>query len=459
MVRVRKLNSKALTYDQKIAAGRSLRDKTGRTMHAGWKAPARRIDPVQILIDSSEGRMPELVPIRYTRMMQNPFAFYRGAAAIMAADLAHTPVSGIRVQACGDCHLMNFGAFATPERRVVFDINDFDETLPAPWEWDVKRLAASFVIAARHNKFHKWDAKNAASKCVQSYRKHMLDFSKMAVLDRWYARIDIEDLIAKLYDRSVRKRIQKRLEKESARTVVEHDFPKLAILKAGKPRIKDNPPTIFHLPESDHAAFQKVLVNAFQEYVETLSDDRKALLSHFEMHDFAIKVVGVGSVGTRCGILLLGAGNNDPLFLQVKEARYSVLERYAGKSVYSNRGERVVNGQRLMQSASDLFLGWTEARDGRHFYVRQLRDMKISPMVELFEEDTLAQYAEFCGWALARAHAKSGDAAMISGYIGNSDRFDQAVASFAVDYADQNEKDHDSLLIAIRAGKIEIARE
>jgi len=410
---------------------------------------------VAILLNSSEGRISQLVPIRFGRMMQRPFSFYRGGAAIMAEDLSETPVSGIRVQACGDCHLMNFGAFATPERHIIFDINDFDETLPAPWEWDVKRLATSFVIAGRNNKFKEKDARESALRCVQSYRHHMADFSQMRVLYRWYERTDLDELIEQIEDRKAKKRIEKRILKARSRDVMDEDFPKLVSVKGKKPTIKDNPPLIFHRSDWTTPKFAKDLQEAFETYRETLTDDRKTLLDHYEIKDIATKVVGVGSVGARCGILLLMADNDDALFLQVKQARTSVLEPYAGKSAYQNRGQRVVAGQRLMQSASDIFLGWTQNR-GDHFYVRQLWDGKIKPAVEIYDEDWMLQYADACGWALARAHAKSGNAAMISGYLGNSSKFDEAVASFAVTYADQNEGDHQVFLEAIRDGRIPV---
>jgi uncharacterized protein (DUF2252 family) len=419
-----------------------------------WEASSRRQDPVDLLVRSSKGRLPQLLPIRYGRMMQSPFAFYRGAAAIMAADLARTPASGIRVQACGDCHLMNFGGSATPERHIVFDISDFDESLPAPWEWDLKRLAASAVIAGFNNGFRKADAREAAASCARSYRDHMAGYAEMRALERWYERIDAEELIALIDSRQWKKRIQKQIAKELSRSVAEDDFPKLTDVRNGRVRIKDNPPLIFHPASRRADAHGLVIQRVFRRYRETLTDDRKALIDHYEIKDVAAKVVGVGSVGTRCGILLMMAGEDDPLFLQVKEARASVLEPYAGKSVYANRGQRVVAGQRLMQAASDMFLGWTEDR-GRHFYVRQLRDIKIKPVVEIMEPSDLVSYAAACGWALARAHARSGDAAVLAGYMGKRIVFDEAVADFAVAYADQNERDHEALVRAVRAGRIE----
>jgi uncharacterized protein (DUF2252 family) len=402
--------------------------------------------------------MPQLVPIRHGRMMQSAFAFYRGAAVIMAADLAHTPVIGIRVQACGDCHLLNFGGFATPERNVVFDINDFDETLPAPWEWDVKRLATSCVIAGQHNGFNKADAREMAVRCVEAYREHIYDFAQMSVMERWYQRISAADILGAIRTRKWRKQVEARLAKASARTVLEDDFPKLAGVDGGTPRIKDNPPLIFHEMIRGAEEYAGAVNVAFRKYRKTLSDDHRELLDRFEMKDIAYKVVGVGSVGTYCAILLMMAGSDDALFLQVKEARESVLEPYAGKSRYANRGQRVVAGQRLMQSASDIFLGWTK-ESGRHYYVRQLRDMKIKPLVDGMDVTQLGEYSEWCGWALARAHAKSGDAALISGYLGSSSRFDEAIAEFALTYAGQNERDFKALLKAIRGGRIQALQE
>jgi len=360
------------------------------------------------------------------------------------------------VQACGDCHLMNFGGFGTPERRISFDINDFDETLPAPWEWDLKRLVVSFVIAGRNNGFKEAESREAATRCIQSYHQHMQYYAEIGVLEMWYQRMD--NMVACIKSRRWKKIVQKQIAKAEARTAAGYDFPKLASMKNGEVRIKDNPPLIFHQRGVGSAEYDRLIKDAFRCYLETLSNDRKTLLDRYEVKDVAVKVTGVGSVGTRCAIVLVMTADNEPLFLQVKEAHKSVLEPYAGKSVYSNDGQRVVAGQRLMQAASDMFLGWTEQL-GRHFYVRQLRDMKIEPLVEIFDSRALADYGEWCGWALARAHAKSGDAATISGYLGSSSRFDDAVSNFAVAYADQNERDYYALLEAIRAGKIAVLRE
>jgi len=439
--------------------GKSLREQCPRESHAVWKAPADRADPIELLEQANVGRIPQLVPIRHGRMLQTPFTFYRGAALNMAADLAGTPASGLRVQACGDCHLSNFGAFGTPERRVVFDLNDLDETLPAPWEWDVKRLAASFVVAGRNNGFSEDDARNGALACVRSYRERMAEFSDMRRLDIWYASIDIERMIPTLEDKESRKRIKARLAKARERSVLEHDFPELVHTAGLAPTIKENPPLIYHSREQGQDEHLATVQKAFADYRETLPEHRRLLLDRFKFMDFAMKVVGVGSVGTYCGVVLLMADDNDPLFLQVKQARPSVLEGFAGKSEYSNNGQRIVMGYHLMQSASDLFLGWTEGREGRQFYLRQLRDMKIKPLVEVFTPNVMRQYAEVCGWTLARAHARSGEPAKISGYLGKGDVFDKAIADFSVAYANQNERDHETLVKAARAGRLEVFME
>ena len=436
--------------------GKSLRERCPRESHALWQPAPDRPDPVFLLEESSKGRLPELIPIRYGRMIQSPFAFYRGTALNMAADLATTPSSGLRVQACGDCHLCNFGAFGTPERRVIVDINDLDETLPAPWEWDVKRLAASFVVASRNNRHSDAEARDAALACVRSYREHMAEYSKMRALDVWYATIDYEQVIASMRDKEIQKQMQKRMAKARERSVLEHDFPELVTTAGMAPTIKDNPPLIFHPREQNKEAFDATVQRGFAAYRETLPEDRRVLLDRYKLMDTAVKVVGVGSVGSICAVMLLMASDTDPLFLQLKQARESVLEPYAGKSVYPHHGQRVVVGQRLMQSASDLFLGWAEGHLGRQFYVRQLRDMKIKPMVEVFTPSVMLQYGELCGWILARSHARSGEPAKISGYLGKSDVFDEAVADFSVAYGDQAEQDHQALVKAVRAGKLEV---
>lgn len=448
-----------LTRQQRQDAGRALRTKCPRKSHETWRPPSTRPDPISVLIRSNTGRIPHLLPIRYGRMMESPFAFYRGAAALMAGDLAQTPKSSIIVQACGDCHLSNFALFATPERRLIFDINDFDETLPAPWEWDLKRLAASFVIAAQHVRFSRRDARDVAERAARSYRLHMAGFAGMRVLERWYERLDADALIDRIRSKKWKKLVRRQIAKETARTTIEHDFPKLTHIKNGRVRIKDNPPLIFHPTSIGAREYDQMVKSAFRAYRTSLADDRRALLNHFEIRDVAVKVVGVGSVGTHCAIVLLMASDDDPLFLQVKEARTSVLEPYAGRSTYKHRGQRVVIGQRLMQAASDVFLGWTSGDSGRHFYVRQLRDMKVSPIIDIMTPKSMNTFADACGWALARAHAKSGDPATIAGYLGTSGRFDEAVARFAVDYAEQNERDHKALVDAVRAGRIHVQRE
>ena len=436
--------------------GKALRDKCPRQSHAVWQPPDNRRDPLALMEESNQGRMPQLIPIRHGRMLRSPFTFYRGAALNMAADLAGTPTSGLRVQACGDCHLLNFGSYATPERRIIFDINDLDETLPAPWEWDVKRLAASFVLACRDNGFSEDAGRDAVLSCVQSYREHMAEYSEMSVLDVWYDSIDADTIIARIEDDQARKRIVKRLAKARERSVLEHEFPELATTAGFSPTIRENPPLIYHWREKGYEEHAANIQRAFARYKETLQEDRRLLLDRFKFMDMAMKVVGVGSVGTYCGILLLMASEHDPLFLQVKQARPSVLEAYAGQSRHSNNGQRIVHGFRMMQSASDLFLGWTEGDAGRHFYIRQLKDMKIKPLVEIFTPGVMRQFAELCGWALAHAHARSGEPAKISGYLGKSDKFDKAIADFAVLYADQSEKDHEVLIQAVREGKLEV---
>ncbi len=445
--------------DQQYAEGKAIRDACPRANHAGWKPPAGRVDTVEMLEASNKGRLPELIPVRYGRMIPSPFVFFRGAAAIMAADLAHTPTTGVRVQSCGDAHLMNFGAFATPERRLIFDINDLDETLPAPWEWDVKRLATSFLIASRSNGFGEADARKTALRCVRSYRERMNEFAQMRTLEVWYSRLDLETILPSIKDQEAEKRLERRVRKAEASDVQESDFPKLVTLEKGEPTIRDNPPLIYHFSEQAGSKFEASVADAFARYRETLPDERRVLLDRYQRKDLAMKVVGVGSVGTFCAILLMMADVDDPLFLQVKEAGPSVLEPYAGKSIYANHGQRVVTGQRLMQSASDVFLGWTEGLEGRHFYLRQLHDMKIKLLVELFSLSVMVQYAEYCGWALARAHARAGQPSLIAGYLGKGDQFDEALADFAIAYAEQNESDYKALVRAAQKGHIEVYTE
>ncbi len=399
--------------------------------------------------------MPDLVPIRHGRMLTSPFAVLRGSAAMMASDLSTTPASGIRVQACGDCHLLNFGAFGTPERRMNFSINDFDETLPAPWEWDLKRLAASFVVAGRYIDFKEKDSLAAAAAAIRSYRRNVARYAAMPSMSVWYDRLDVEDVLASL-PQGVRDLMTARVQKVRARNLAEHDFPKLTHQRNGRLLIKDNPPLLFHLQGNERARYKEDILHALKLYRSSLPDHHRVLLDRFQLYDLAVKVVGVGSVGTECMVALLMASSSDPIFLQVKQANSSVLEPYSGKSVYSNHGQRVVVGQRLMQSASDIMLGWTMGQiRGRHFYIRQLRDMKLSVVVESMTPETMELYARLCGQAVALAHARSGDSAMIAGYLGKSDVFDQAVAKFAALYADQTESDHRAIRSAVRDGRLE----
>ena len=447
------------TAPERRADGKALREQVPREAHGGWKPPKDRRNPVELLLESNEGRLPELVPIRHGRMVQSPFAFFRGSAALMAADLAHTPRTGLKVQACGDAHLMNFGAFATPERNVIFDINDFDETLPGPWEWDLKRLAASVVIAGKFLRLSESESSRAAIAMVRSYREHMADYASMRALEVWYDRIDVDRVLRQAPSEEIRERVEERVEKTRARTVPEHDFPKLVEHHGAIPRIKDNPPLIFHPTPELAPGMNAGYHEAISGYRASLPEHVRVLFDRFHFCDLAVKAVGVGSVGTLCAVGLFLAADDDPLFLQVKEARASVLEPYVGKSVHENHGERVVAGQRLMQSASDIFLGWTRAANGRDVYVRQLRDMKMSAIIEDWDFDVLRAYVRICGWALARAHARSGDAAMIAGYMGSSGLFDDAIGEFAVEYADQNQRDYRAFVKAVREDRVKVIVE
>lgn len=446
-----------LSPEQRRAQGKALRDKVPRSTHAGWTPPADRRDPIDLLIESNSGRVPELIPIRFGRMLESPFAFYRGSAAIMAADLVHTPVSGVLVQACGDAHLMNFGGFATPERQIIFDINDFDETLPAPWEWDLKRLAASIAIAARHLELSESAAAKATKAAACAYRERMMDYSSMRALDIWYDRVTLDDVLAEAPNEEVRTRIMKRIQKAQGSSSADALFPKMAEFDGEQPRIKDNPPLIFHATQETGEGFDHQ--EALAAYRNSLPEHIRRLFDRFQLCDVAAKVVGVGSVGTRCLVSLLMAADNDPLFLQVKEARPSVLEPYAGKSQHANHGERIVAGQRLMQAATDIFLGWTVGKNGRHFYFRQLRDVKISAIIEGWDAELLSIYGQLCARALARAHARSGDAGLIAGYMGTSQLFDESICEFAVEYADQVRRDYREFVKAIRQGRLEALRE
>jgi uncharacterized protein (DUF2252 family) len=418
-------------------AGRALRRAVPRSSHAAWD-PGRRPPPLRLLEEVNRHRVPELLPIRTARMRASPFAFLRGAPGVMAHDLATTPATGITVQACGDAHLLNFGLFATPERNLVFGLNDFDETLPGPWEWDVKRLATSFVVAARTVGFPPALGRRAARAAVRTYREQLARYAGMRLLDVWYSRVDAAAIIALSRGRR-RRAVAARLAKAEHHTNLDA-LPRLTEPTAnGGRQFVENPPLLTHVPECDQAWMAEVLAR----YRATLADERRGLLGRYRPVDAARKVVGVGSVGTRCYVvLLLGDRHDDPLLLQVKQATASVLEPYAGRSRYRHPGHRVVNGQRLLQTASDIFLGW--AGDGScDYYLRQLWDMKGSVNLDTLDPADLVPYARLCGWVLARAHARSGDAAAtISGYLGSGDRFDRAVADFAEAYADQTEADY-----------------
>lgn len=449
------------SLEQRRTAGKALRDRCPRQAHAQWRAPAGRADPIDLLVENSKGRDETLLPIRYGRMMANPFAFFRGAAAIMAYDLSHTPATGLNVQACGDCHLLNFGGFATPERKLVFDINDFDETAIAPWEWDVKRLVASFVIAGRANGFGKADCREAALMAAQSYSERMAQYAQMSVLESWYDLIDLNDVIANSKDKQMRAFYLKKLEKATEQSAHEREFAKLTFAAGETPRIIDQPPLIFHPNAFLDAEYRANSLKSLDIYKRSLPPERRPILDRYRPVDMAIKVVGVGSVGTYCGIVLLMSGNGEPLFLQFKQAQQSVLEPYAGASPFKQPGQRVVVGQRLMQTASDMFLGWFKGTGklGLQFYVRQLSDAKIKPVIEIMQPSNLHSYARLCGRALARAHVRSGDAAVLSGYMGKGEAFDEALADFGVAYAEQNEDDHAALVAAVRSGRIEAQME
>jgi uncharacterized protein (DUF2252 family) len=450
--------------------GKSLRAEVPRDSHAEFSGRPSGADPLTLLEEQATSRVPELVPVRYGRMLVSPFSYFRGAALPMAADLASTPVTGLRVQACGDAHLSNFGLFASPERNLIFDLNDFDETLPGPWEWDVKRLAASLEVAARDNGFSRKDRKAIVSATVARYRRAMADFAGTGNLDVWYARADVQEM-RQQFESSMRARQRKTVAEATAKARTRDSMQALEKLTYrtddGRLRIAADPPLVIPydqlLPEQLADGFQGQMKRIITGYGRTMPEDRRFLLKRYEFVDLARKVVGVGSVGTRCWIvLMLGSEQGDPLFLQVKEAQESVLARYAGASKHKNQGERVVAGQRLMQAASDIFLGWQriDAPDGvrRDFYVRQLRDWKYSFPIERAVPRGMRMYGELCGWTLARAHARSGDRFAIAGYLGRSDVFDQAVTEFASACADQNEKDHAALAAAAASGRISAER-
>ena len=480
------------SVEDREARGLEARDRAALSSHTKWEPAADRPDPVGLLTEQDTTREQDLVPVRHGRMMVSPFTFYRGAAKIMAADLADTPVAGLEAQLCGDAHLSNFGLFASPERVLLFDVNDFDETLPGPFEYDVKRMSASFAIAGRNNGFAEADTRAATLASVAAYREAMATFAQMGTMDIWYAHLDEDELMAAIRatvaetkkeakaakkkrgkrdvkEEKLAKRAQKRAEKTAAKAHTRDSLQalsKLGEVVDGKYRIASQPPIV--VPARDLAATYglspdqvvPVIHEQFRAYRATLQDDRRHLLERFEIVDAARKVVGVGSVGTRAFIVLLqGRDAHDPLFLQIKEATASVLEPYVRKSRYRQHGERVVQGQRMMQAASDIYLGWTKGLDvRRHFYWRQLRDMKGSVEAEALAPLGLTFYARTCGWTLARAHARSGDPVAIAEYLGDSDAFDKSITGFSERYADQNERDYQEFVNAVKSGRLE-ARE
>ncbi|MFI5038348.1 MAG: DUF2252 domain-containing protein [Solirubrobacterales bacterium] len=455
-----------LSVQERIARGKAARQEVPRSLHAHFEPSEVRADPVELLERQAETRVPELVPIRYGRMLVSPFTFYRGAAMIMAHDLAATPRSGLIVQCCGDAHLSNFGAFASPERRLVFDINDFDETLPGPWEWDVKRLAASMLIAANDNGYGAKDRDKIVLETVGAYRNAVREFAGMGNLAVWYAHLDIESAVgqySKQFKAGVVSRAEKALAKAHTRDSMSA-FKKLTEVVDGKVQIVDQSPLIVPIEKlvqvDDIDALFDELRMLIRVYRESLEFDRRVLIEEFRLQDFARKVVGVGSVGTRAWIgLMMGRDGSDPLFLQIKEAEASVLEPFLGASEFANHGQRVVTGQRLMQAVSDIFLGWVhnpEGLDGkgRDFYVRQLKDWKASAEIEQMVPEGMKVYGRLCGWTLARAHARSGDRIAIASYLGGGDTFDRAILEFSKAYAAQNDSDYKELAKAVKSGRI-----
>jgi uncharacterized protein (DUF2252 family) len=460
-----------LTPQERASIGKAARDKTPRSIQAAWDAPADRPDPVALLEEQGKTRVVELLPIRYGRMLVSPFAFYRGAASIMANDLAHTPSSGLKVQLCGDAHLANFGGFASPERDLVFDINDFDETLPGPWEWDLKRLTTSFEIAGRERGFKKKERQVIILDVLAEYRRAMAEFAVMRTLEVWYSLLDEARIVAR-WGVDAKPKTLKVFDKDFAQAHNRDNArasEKLTQWVNGKLQIVSTPPLVVPIAEllleADRQVFDQELRMLIRQFCQSLPGDRRHLMEKYEVVDMARKVVGVGSVGLRAWILLfVGRDEQDTLFLQCKEAQASVLEAHLGKSPYIDHARRVVEGQRLMQATSDIFLGWDRAKTTidhvpRDFYVRQLMDWKLSLNTEIMTPSELTLYGQMCGWTLARAHARSGDSIAITAYLGNGKQFDQALAEFAVAYADQNERDYASLVAAVHNGKIEVHME
>jgi uncharacterized protein (DUF2252 family) len=443
-----------LPATERRQAGQALRKVVPRMMHAHWAPSASRRDPVDILVEAGRHRIASLLPIRYDRMRASAFGFFRGSAAIMAADLADTPVTGLWAQACGDCHLANFGTFASPEGTPVFDVNDFDETLPAPFEWDIKRLATSFAIDALARDLGDKTARHLAAAVVQAYRRHMQELARLDPLTSWRSRVDVADVLGGITDQKLQTRELKRL--HTATEAGNEGYPGLIERVKGQWRIKEKPPLIFPLSGQRDNTHEIVARTAFESYKLSLPEERRILLDRYELADVAFKVVGVGSVGTFCAIGLFVTRDDQKLLLQLKEAQTSVLAPFAGPSLYRNQGQRVVVGQRIMQTVPDIFLGWTEDRgDDQQCYVRQLKDSRLAVIGADLAEGALPYHATLCGVTLARAHARSGDSARIAGYVGTGMAFDSAIATFALAYAAQNQADWRLFLEAIKAGQID----
>jgi uncharacterized protein (DUF2252 family) len=440
------------TRAERKALGKLAREKAPLAAHAKLSIPRSGRDMIKVLEESNTGRLPELIPIRYGRMLASPFTFYRGSAALMALDLAHTPVSGFNVQACGDCHIQNFGVYATPERKLVVDINDFDETLPAPWEWDVKRLSASLVLAATASGYTSELGQDAAYRMAQAYREHIAELSTKSSLEVWYSHIQV-DAILEMAMADTRRRLQSSIKDAIAKSSAEVLLEKLTVVTNGRIRFKDMPPLLCHM---ENYKVDQPAIEAFEDYRQSLPEDRRVLLDKFKLVDMARKVVGIGSVGTLCGVALLAGSDNDVLVLQTKEARPSVLEPYAGASKYSHHGQRIVIGQKLMQAASDIFLGWTTGRRNarQHFFVRQLRDVKIGVNTAYWSKSDYKIFPKVAGEILARAHARTGDPAVMRGYIGKNDAFDEAIASYGLEYARQTERDYAQFQKACKSGAL-----
>jgi uncharacterized protein (DUF2252 family) len=455
----RDLLQPTLGFKERYKAGKLMRQLCARESHGVWKPPQKRPNPIDLLEfqNQSQGRLQHLIPMRYGRMMQSPFAFFRGSALIMASDLAPSQRSDLLVQLCGDCHLSNFGISATPERNIIFDVNDFDETLPGPFEWDLKRLAASFVVAARNGGFSDAVGERCVRALSTTYRVDMDQFAQMNTLELWYQKVHWDDLVALIKSKGAKQLAIMSLSKLKEKRSHAGAFAKFTEVKDGVLRIRDDPPTIYHTDAATHDAIKQILM----EYAHSLWKSRQCLLEKYRFVDIAAKVVGVGSVGTAAAVLLMqGPGNSeDFIFLQAKQANQSVLEKYLGYSEYEHCGERVVNGQRLLQSVADMFLGWATGPTKRQYYIRQLMDVKASVPVEQLDAQTLEQYAIVCAMALARGHARSGDPARLSGYLGKSECFDEALVKFSISYADQNERDYQLLLKAVIAGKIKVSEE